>query len=57
MNDYGTLSTSLRRLHNKWWEEMNNKNYCAAAFTANDIEALGRVIASVTHKIYHEETK
>ncbi len=50
-DDYSHLSSLLRRLHDRWWGEMISKQYNAAAYTANDIEACGRAIASITHKL------
>lgn len=50
--DYSHLSSLLRRLLDKWWKEMMDRKLEAAAYTANDIEACGRAIANVTHKLY-----
>lgn len=50
-DDYAHLSSLLRRLHDRWWGEMLSKQYNAAAFTANDLEACSRTITNITHKL------
>ena len=48
--DLSELSCQLRTKHEQWWKALISRELVWAAYYANDLEAITRRIATLTHK-------